>query len=37
MPFYARGWQIVTSTILGIVIAELVHYGSAAWSYRRQA
>ncbi len=37
MPFYARGWQIVNSTILGIVIAELVHYGSAAWSYRRQA
>jgi hypothetical protein len=37
MPFYARGWQIVNATILGIVIAELVHYGSAAWSYRRQA
>jgi len=37
MPFYARGWQIVNSTILGIVIAEVVHYGSAVLSYRRQA
>ena len=37
MPFYARGWQIVNAAILGIVLTEVVHYGSAAWSYRRQA
>jgi len=37
MPFYARGWQVVNAAILGIVLTEVVHYGSAAWSYRRQA
>ena len=37
MPFYARGWQIINATILAVVIAELVHYGSTVWSYRAQA
>lgn len=37
MPFFARGWQIVNAAILGIVVTEVVHYGSAALSYRRQA
>lgn len=37
MPFYARGWRIVNAAILAIVIAELVHYGSAIWNYRAQA
>lgn len=35
MPFTSRGWTIVNAAIAGIVLAEVVHYAVAVWSYRR--
>lgn len=35
MPFTSRGWTIVNAAIAMIVLAELVHYAVAVWSYRR--
>ncbi len=37
MPFNSGGWKIVNSAILGIVLAEIVHYSVSVASYRRQA
>jgi hypothetical protein len=37
MPFTSQGWAIVNAALFMIVIAEIVHYGVAVWSYRRQA
>lgn len=37
MPFRAHGWTVINAGLLGIVIAELVHYGGIAARYRRQA
>jgi hypothetical protein len=37
MPFTAGGWKIVNAAIFMIVVAELVHHGIVAWSYRRQS
>jgi len=35
MPFNAIGWTLVNAAVAAIVVAELVHYGIAVWSYRR--
>ena len=37
MPFLHKGWDIVNAAIFMIVLAEVVHYGIAAVSYRRPA
>lgn len=37
MPFSSSGWKIINATVFVIVVAELVHYGSAVFSYRKQA
>ena len=37
MPFSAGGWKIVNAALFTIVLAELVHYGTAIASYRKQA
>lgn len=37
MPFYAAGWRIINAALFMMVAAELVHYGVAVISYRRQA
>jgi hypothetical protein len=37
MPFLSVGWAIVNAMIFMIVLAEVVHYGVAVVSYRRQA
>ncbi len=37
MPFSSGGWAIVDAGLLAIVVAELVHYGVAVTSYRKQA
>jgi hypothetical protein len=37
MPFVSAGWQIVNAALFAIQAAELVHYGTAVVSYRRQA
>jgi cytochrome b561 len=37
MPFNSGGWTIINAAILMIVVAELVHYGTVVFSYRRQA
>jgi hypothetical protein len=37
MPFTASGWRIVNAALFMIIVAELVHYGVIAASYRRQA
>ena len=37
MPFLHKGWDIVNAAIFMIVVAEVVHYGIVAFSYRRQA
>jgi len=37
MPFNSGGWKIVNAALFMIVAAEVVHYGVAAVSYRRQA
>lgn len=36
MPFSSSGWEIVNAAIFMIIVAELVHYGVTAFSYRRQ-
>ena len=36
MPFNANGWSIVNAAVASIVAAEVVHYGVAVTSYRRQ-
>ena len=35
MPFNNGGWTLINSAVAVIVLAELVHYGVAVWSYRR--
>lgn len=35
MPFTSGGWKLVNAAAFTIVIAEVVHYGMAAWCYRR--
>jgi hypothetical protein len=37
MPFNSGGWSIINAALLMIVAAEIVHYGVAIASYRRQA
>lgn len=37
MPFQSVGWKIINAAIFMLVIAELVHYGIVAASYRRQS
>jgi cytochrome b561 len=37
MPFYSSGWEIVNTALFMIVLAEVVNYSIAAFSYRRQA
>lgn len=37
MPFRSSGWAIVNAALFMIITAEMVHYGVAAVSYRRQA
>jgi hypothetical protein len=37
MPFGANGWAVVNVALFMIVAAEIVHYGVAVSSYRRQA
>lgn len=36
MPFYASGWEIVNAALFMIVLAEVVSYSVAGYSYRRQ-
>lgn len=36
MPFSSSGWTIVNAALFMIVGAEVVHYGVAVFSYRRQ-
>lgn len=35
MPFNAGGWKIINAAIAVIVLAQVVHYGVAVWSYKR--
>ncbi len=35
MPFNSAGWKLINTAVAMIVLAQLVHYGVAAWSYRR--
>lgn len=35
MPFTTGGWAIVNAALASIVLAEVVQYGIAVWSYRR--
>jgi hypothetical protein len=35
LPFTSGGWMIINAAIAGIVLAEVVHYAVAVWSYRR--
>jgi hypothetical protein len=35
LPFTSGGWTIVNAAIAVIVLAEVVHYAVALWSYRR--
>lgn len=37
MPFSSGGWKIVNSAVFMIVLAEIVHYGSAVFNYRKQS
>jgi hypothetical protein len=37
MPFNSGGWKIINAAIAMIVAAEVVHYGTAVYGYRRQA
>ena len=37
MPFKSSGWEIINTALLMIVLAEIVRYGVAVFSYRRQA
>lgn len=37
MPFNSGGWRIVNAALAMIVTAELVHYGTVVFSYRRDA
>lgn len=37
MPFSASGWAIINAGLFAIIVAELVHYGVVAVSYRRHA
>jgi hypothetical protein len=37
MPFNAGGWRIVNAALAMIVAAEVVHYGTVVFSYRRYA
>ena len=36
MPFTSGGWTIINAALLMIVLAEIVHYGTAVFNYRRQ-
>lgn len=35
MPFNSGGWHLINAALAAIVLAEVVHYGLAAWGYRR--
>jgi hypothetical protein len=35
MPFNSGGWTLINAAVVVIVLAEVVHYGVAVWSYRR--
>ncbi|MEM7364641.1 MAG: hypothetical protein AAF525_11490 [Pseudomonadota bacterium] len=35
MPFTYGGWKLVNTAVGVIVVAQLVNYGIAAWSYRK--
>jgi hypothetical protein len=37
MPFNASGWRIVNAALAMIVAAEVVHYATVVFSYRRYA
>lgn len=37
MPFSSGGWRIVNASLFMIVVAEIVHYAVAVFSYRRHA
>jgi hypothetical protein len=37
MPFTSSGWSIINAALFMIIAAEVVHYGVAVFSYRRQA
>lgn len=37
MPFGASGWRITNAALFMIVAAEVVHYASVIFQYRRQA
>jgi hypothetical protein len=37
LPFTASGWSIINAALFMIVVAEVVRYGVAVFSYRRQA
>ena len=37
MPFNAGGWEIINAALLAVITAEVVHYGWAVASYRRQS
>jgi hypothetical protein len=37
MPFNSGGWQIINAALAMIVLAEVVHYGTVVFSYRRYA
>ena len=37
MPFTTRGWEIVHAALFMIVSSEVLRYGVAVFSYRRQA
>jgi hypothetical protein len=37
MPFRSSGWSIIHAALAMIVAAEVVHYGTVVYSYRRQA
>jgi len=37
MPFNSGGWKIINTAVAVIVIAEVVHYVTVVFSYRRYA
>jgi len=37
MPFNSGGWQIINAALAMIVAAEMVHYATVVFSYRRYA
>ena len=37
MPFNSGGWQVINAAVAMIVLAEIVHYVTVVFSYRRYA